>query len=64
MVTGFKNAPMIFQRIMNKIFNDLIGHGIEVYMDDIAIHGKNEEEDNKFMGKVLIRLKINNLKGK
>ena len=33
---GFKNSPQILQRIMNKIFGDKKGKGIEVYIDDIC----------------------------
>lgn len=42
MVMGFKNSPQVLQRIMNTIFDDLIGKGVEVYMDDVVIHAKTK----------------------
>ncbi|KAF9742483.1 Retrovirus-related Pol polyprotein from transposon gypsy, partial [Nosema granulosis] len=33
MVMGFKNAPQIMQRTMNRILDDWRGKGVEVYMD-------------------------------
>ena len=56
MVMGFKNAPQIMQRTMNKVLGDVIGRGVEVYMDDIVIHGKTREEHNKLVREVLKRL--------
>jgi hypothetical protein len=37
MVMGYKNAPMIFQRIMNKILGEKLGSGVQAYLDDIII---------------------------
>ncbi|KAM1100267.1 hypothetical protein ACFX2B_006686 [Malus domestica] len=36
MLFGLKNASATNQRAMNAIFHDLIGHNIEVYIDDIV----------------------------
>jgi len=40
---GFKNAPQIFQRRMDNIFNDL-NHCCLVYIDDILIFSKTIEQ--------------------
>ena len=40
MVMGYKNSPQILQRIMDNIFRDLRGKGVEIYIDDIVIYGK------------------------
>ncbi|XP_072090416.1 uncharacterized protein [Arachis hypogaea] len=37
MLFGLKNAGATYQRLMNKIFCDLIGKMVEVYVDDILI---------------------------
>jgi len=34
---GLKNAGVTFQRIVNKVFKDLIGNTIEVYIDDMLV---------------------------
>ena len=34
MVMGYKNSPQILQRIMDRIFRDLKGKGVEIYMDE------------------------------
>ncbi|KAM0991177.1 hypothetical protein ACFX2I_009593 [Malus domestica] len=40
---GLKNAGATYQRAMNAIFHDLIGHSMEVYIDDIVVKSKTEE---------------------
>ncbi|KAM1413315.1 hypothetical protein ACFXTO_025930 [Malus domestica] len=40
---GLKNASATYQRAMNAIFHDLIGHSMEVYIDDIVVKSKTEE---------------------
>ncbi|KAI0522352.1 hypothetical protein KFK09_004731 [Dendrobium nobile] len=34
---GLKNAGATYQRLMNKVFKDLIGHTMEVYVDDMLV---------------------------
>ncbi|XP_034197665.1 uncharacterized protein LOC117613128 [Prunus dulcis] len=33
---GLRNAGATYQRAMNSIFHDMIGHSLEVYIDDVA----------------------------
>ncbi|KAM2239952.1 hypothetical protein EV1_009648 [Malus domestica] len=40
---GLKNAGATYQRAMNAIFHDLIGHSMEVYIDGIVVKSKTEE---------------------
>ena len=35
MLFGLKNAGATYQRAMNDIFHDMLGHHVEVYIDDI-----------------------------
>ncbi|RVW76674.1 Transposon Ty3-I Gag-Pol polyprotein [Vitis vinifera] len=35
---GLKNASTTYQRLMTKIFKPLIGHSVEVYIDDIVLN--------------------------
>nr|CAN76858.1 hypothetical protein VITISV_001664 [Vitis vinifera] len=41
---GLKNADATYQRLMTKIFKPLIGHTVEVYIDDIVVKSKTREE--------------------
>nr|CAN71493.1 hypothetical protein VITISV_011662 [Vitis vinifera] len=41
---GLKNAGVMYQRLMTKIFKPLIGHTVEVYIDDIVVKSKIRKE--------------------
>ena len=47
---------------MSNIFSDLIGKGVWVYLDDIVIYWKTEEERISLLRKVLERLDEYNLR--
>lgn len=62
MVMGFKNSPQILQRIMDKMFRDLRGKEVEIYMDDIVMYSKNLREHDELVRKVLGKLREKNMK--
>jgi len=37
MPIGLKNAGATYQRLMDKIFHDLLGRIMEVYVDDMVV---------------------------
>ena len=37
---GLKNAGATYKRVMNAIFHDMLGHHMEVYIDDIVVKSK------------------------
>lgn len=42
---GLTNAPAVFQRFINNVFQDLVAEGIVLlYLDDVIIPAKDEEE--------------------
>ena len=49
---GLTNAPAIFQSMMDRIFRDLIGVYVVVYLDDILIYSDNEDEHEKHVREV------------
>ena len=53
---GLTNAPAIFQSMMDRIFRDLIGVYVVVYLDDILIYSDNEEEHEEHVREVFRRL--------
>ena len=52
MTFGHKNAPAYFQREMNLMLHDLVDEGVIVYLDDILIYSKTEEEHRALLRKV------------
>jgi hypothetical protein len=48
---GLSNAPATFQNMMNHIFRDLLDLGLIVYLDDILIYAKTEEEHDCILPK-------------
>jgi len=62
MFFGMTNSPATFQTMMNDIFRSLIAKGIVVvYLDDILIFTKTEEEHAQAVRRVLQVLKENKL---
>jgi len=59
---GLKNAPAIFQRLMNAVLVGMQGIRWLVYLDDIVIYGSSLQEHNKRLTVVLQRLREHNLK--
>jgi len=54
MFFGMTNSPAIFQTMMNDIFRTLIAEGIVVvYLDDILIFTRTEEEHERVVRRVL-----------
>ena len=39
---GLKNARATYQRMMKRMFQDKIGHTVEVYIDDMVVKSKQE----------------------
>src|SRR5271156_421771 len=62
MFFGMCNSPATFQAMMDSIFKDMIeGTLVIVYMDDILIFAKTQEELERITRMVLQRLKENDL---
>ena len=41
---GLKNAGATYQRLVTKMFSDLIGQTVEVYIDDMIVKSKKKEQ--------------------
>jgi hypothetical protein len=44
---GLKNAGATYQRLMNRMFHDQIGKNVEVYIDDMLVKSKEEDDHLK-----------------
>jgi len=61
---GLKNAPATFMRLMNDVLKDFLDEFVVVYLDDILIFSKNEEEHENHVRMVLQRLREHKLYAK
>ena len=59
---GLKNARATYQRAMNAIFHDMIGHHVEVYIDDIIIKSKKAVNHVEHLRKTFQRMRAHCLK--
>jgi hypothetical protein len=61
---GLTNAPAYFMYLMNKVFMEYLDKFVVVFIDDILIFSKNEEEHDKHLCMVLQKLRENQLYAK
>jgi hypothetical protein len=58
---GLTNAPTYFMYLMNKVFMEYLDNFVVVFIDDILIFSKTEEEHEKLLRMVLEKLRSNQL---
>jgi len=58
---GLANSPSAFTEVMNTVFRNFIGKFVVIYLDDIIIFSKDDEEHEKYIRMVLQRLEDNHL---
>ena len=61
---GLTNAPATFSRLMNYIFMEYLDKFVVVYLDDILVYSKNEEEHAEHLRLVLEKLREHQLYAK
>ena len=61
---GLTNAPATFSRLMNSIFMEYLDKFVVIYLDDILIYSKNEEEHAEHLRLVLMKLREHRLYAK
>ncbi|WVZ76319.1 hypothetical protein U9M48_024303 [Paspalum notatum var. saurae] len=64
MSLGLTNAPAYFMHLMNRVFMDYLDKLIVVFIDDILIYSKSEEEHEVHLRLVLQRLREHKLYAK
>ena len=53
---GLSNAPSVFQAFINKVFRDMLGRGVGVYIDDILVYSADLTQHVSLVRSVLGRL--------
>nr|CAD40414.3 OSJNBa0065J03.10 [Oryza sativa Japonica Group] len=61
---GLTNAPAFFMNLMNKVFMEFLDKFVVVFIDDILIYSKSEEEHEQHLCRVLEKLKEHQLYAK
>ena len=54
---GVTNAPAIFMDLMNRVFSPFLDKFVVIFIDDILIYSKNEEEHAEHLRIVLQTLR-------
>lgn len=62
MPMGGKNAPAVFQRLMDNVFRSIPQDQLIVYLDDLLVHSQNEHDNLSQLDNVLGILGRSNLK--
>ena len=61
---GLTNAPAYFMYLMNKVFMEYLDKFVVVFIDDILVYSKNEEEHEEHLRLVLQKLREHQLYAK
>ena len=59
---GLKNTGATYQRAMNVFFHDMLGHHMEIYIDDIVVKSKKATEHVNHLRKSFERMRLHQLK--
>ena len=58
---SLKNAGATYQRVMNAIFYDMLGHHMEIYINDIVVKSKKATEHVNHLRKSFERMRLHQL---
>ncbi|KAK3530045.1 hypothetical protein QTP86_010334 [Hemibagrus guttatus] len=58
---GLTNGPAVFQSLINKVFQDILGKWVNVYINNILVYSTSLEEHVRHIRAILSRLQQNHL---
>ena len=61
---GLTNAPATFMRLMNSVFHEYLDKFVVVYIDDILVYSKTEDEHAEHLRLILTKLREHRLYAK
>ena len=61
---GLTNAPAYFMSMMNKVYMEFLDKFVVVFIDDILVYSKNEEEHKEHLRLVFEKLREHQLYAK
>jgi hypothetical protein len=64
MLFGLTNAPVYFMYLMNKVFMEYLDKFVVVFIDDILVYSRSEEEHEEHLRLALQKLQENRLYAK
>ncbi|KAI5313549.1 hypothetical protein L3X38_042725 [Prunus dulcis] len=59
---GLRNAGATYQGAMNSVFHDMIGHSLEVYINDVVIKSPEEGDHVSNLRRAFLRMRQHKLK--
>ena len=59
---GLRNASATYLRVVNAILHDMLGHQLEIYIDDIVVKSKKTVEHVNHLRKSFERMRLHQLK--
>ena len=62
MLFGLKNASATYQRLMNKMFAQQIRRNVQVYMDNMLVKSRREEDHLEYLRETFDTLRSYNMK--
>ncbi|CAL8164311.1 unnamed protein product [Prunus armeniaca] len=62
MLFGLRNARATYQRAMNFVFHDMIGHSLEMYIDDMVIKSPKKGNHVSNLREAFLRMRQHKLK--
>ena len=61
---GLTNAPATFMRLMNSVFHEYLDKFVVIYIDDILVYSKTEDEHAEHLRLILTKLREHRLYAK